>query len=335
MNNNRIPVTIITGFLGAGKTTLLNHLIEKYSDKKFAIIENEIGEIGIDGALIVGADDHIFELANGCICCSLNNDFINTLNQLSDSSYTFNHLLIETTGIADPDTIIEAFISNPTIQARFVIDSVIGLADAVNLEEMLDEQPEVRKQLSLADIILLNKTDAVRKEYAQELHQLLEKLNPLAQVYSVAFSNISDIEIIDTFCFSEKAIETSTLAFNSLRIIKAEVDTPSLVKTNKHQHQIYTEGFIIAGAFDYEKFKLWIQTFILFNKKTLFRIKGIICFENKDSKFVFHSIRSNYQLEEITSEENAVKFSKLIFIGKNLNRDLLEDNLYQLLAETV
>ena len=113
MQNKPIPVTIITGFLGSGKTTLLNNLIKKYKEKKFAIIENEIGEIGIDGGLIVGAEENIFELSNGCICCSINNDFHQTINQLFEGGYNFNHLLIETTGIADPDPIIQAFISSP------------------------------------------------------------------------------------------------------------------------------------------------------------------------------------------------------------------------------
>ncbi len=116
MKNKKIPVTIITGFLGAGKTTLLNNLITKHKDKKFAIIENEIGEIGIDGELIVGVDDNIFELSNGCICCSLNDEFQKVLSNLLDSKHEFNHLIIETTGIADPDSVIEPFISSVDIQ---------------------------------------------------------------------------------------------------------------------------------------------------------------------------------------------------------------------------
>jgi G3E family GTPase len=139
---DRIPVTIITGFWGAGKTTLLNSIISNYKNKKFAIIENEFGDIGIDGGLIVGADENIFELANGCICCSLNDDFYETLYKLLDGAYEFNHLLIETTGIADPDTIIQAFISSEKIQMHFMLDSVVALADAINLEDIIDEQPE-------------------------------------------------------------------------------------------------------------------------------------------------------------------------------------------------
>ncbi len=333
MNNAQIPVTIITGFLGAGKTTLLNNLIQKYSNKKFAIIENEIGEIGIDGALIINENDNIFELSNGCICCSLNNDFINTLNQLTESDYQFNHLLIETTGIADPDTILQAFLSSPLIQARFVIDSVIALADAINFEDMLEEQSEVRKQISIADIVLLNKVDSVRDEYAEELLQSLQNMNPMAVIHKVSFSNIENIDILDTYAYSEKSIEASTMSFQNLVFMKTSSATDSLIHKH-HQHTIYTEGFIIPGAFDYEKFKLWIQTFIFFNKKNVYRIKGILCFENEDSKYVFHSIRDNYLMEEAENIIDDSLYSKLIFIGKKIDRDTIEDNLYQLLANT-
>jgi G3E family GTPase len=152
MNQERLPVTIITGFLGAGKTSLLNKLISKYPEKKFAIIENEFGETGIDGGLIAAASESIFELNNGCICCSLGEDFLQTLETLLGSSYDFNHLLIETTGIADPSGIIDAFISGNSIQQKFRIDSVVCVADAVNMEDLMNEQPEIRKQLALADL---------------------------------------------------------------------------------------------------------------------------------------------------------------------------------------
>ncbi|MBC8004959.1 MAG: GTP-binding protein, partial [Verrucomicrobia bacterium] len=137
MDRQRIPVTIITGFLGAGKTNLLNKLISKHPEKRFAIIENEFGVTGIDGALIASAPDTIFELNNGCICCSLGEDFLFTLENILGSNYEFDYLLVETTGIADPSSIIDAFVSGESIQTKFCIDSVICVADAVNMEDLL------------------------------------------------------------------------------------------------------------------------------------------------------------------------------------------------------
>lgn len=329
METKRIPVTIITGFLGAGKTTLLNNLIKKYSDKKFAVIENEFGEIGIDGGLIVGADDNIFELANGCICCSLNNDFQNVLFQLLSGDYEFNHLLIETTGIADPDTIIQPFISSPRIQQYFELDSVIALADAINLEDMLDEQPEVRKQLAVSDIVLLNKTDSVRNEYAQEVQTMIKTVAPSVQIYPVAFANISEIEILDTFLYSGKAVEKFTIDFQNVQVVN---NYNSTHEHHHHHHDIKTEGFAIPGGFDYEKFSFWIQNYVFYNQKNVFRIKGILSFEGMEKQYIFHSVRSDYLVEEGKTWDTDMRFSKLIFIGKNIDRDKLEDSLYELLA---
>lgn len=333
MDDQRIPVTIITGFLGSGKTTLLNNLIKKYTNKKFAIIENEFGEIGIDGGLIVGANENIFELANGCICCSLNDDFYKAISQLLEGQYVFNHLLVETTGIADPDTIIKAFFSSEDIQMQFRLDSVICLADAVNMEDLIDEQPEVRKQLALSDIVLLNKIDSIHLDYAYELKQIIKEVNPLAEVYPVAHADISNINILDTFSFSGKAIEKSTLAFRNLTFTKMKsVTQPSVIIGKKeHQHDITSEGFSIPGSFDLGHFSFWMQNFLHFNYDTIFRVKGIVSFDEMPERYIFHAVRSTYMFEtsDLWGEEN--RFSKLIFIGKKIDRDKLENNLYQLL----
>ena len=164
-NTGKIPVTILTGFLGAGKTTLLNNIITKYSAKKFAVIENEFGEIGIDGGLIVGNIESMYELSNGCICCNLSEGLTNTLNNLLTSKYQFDNLLIETTGIADPSGVIDNFMAYEEIYKKFIVDSVICLADAQTYEESAEEQPEVHRQLAVADIIILNKIEDVTPEY--------------------------------------------------------------------------------------------------------------------------------------------------------------------------
>jgi len=227
MDQERLPVTIITGFLGAGKTSLLNQLIKKHPEKKFAIIENEFGETGIDGGLIAAASDAIFELNNGCICCSLGDDFLQTLENLLGSSYEFNHLLIETTGIADPSAIIDAFISGSTIQQKFRIDSVVCVADAVNMEDLIDTQPEIRKQIALADLLLINKTDSVPVDYLPELTSVIRGINPLATIYPTTFGQIAELEVLDTFSFSGKSIEESNNIIELDAPVRAE--DPALV----------------------------------------------------------------------------------------------------------
>ncbi len=334
MKNKKIPVTIITGFLGAGKTTLLNNLIIKHKDKKFAIIENEIGEIGIDGDLIVGVDDNIFELSNGCICCSLNDEFQKVVSNLLDSKHEFNHLIIETTGIADPDSVIEPFISSVDIQNQFILDSVISLADAVNVEDTIVEQPEIRKQLALADTILLNKTESISKIYCTQLLKELKIINPSASIYPVSYCNITEVDILDTFMYTSNKIEETTSSFQNLTFIKKPLESGSFLQANTdHHHHIQTEGFMIPGNFDYDQFNFWIRNYLLFNTNNIYRVKGILHFKNKEGNFIFHSIRSEYILEPSEIKNTKPINNKLIFIGKNIQRDELEKYLFQLIHQ--
>jgi G3E family GTPase len=335
--DTRIPVTIITGFLGSGKTTLLNQLIKKHPEKKFAIIENEFGEIGIDGGLIVGATDNIFELSNGCICCSLNDDFYKVLEKLLDSPYPFNHLLVETTGIADPMTVVKSFLSDEDVQMQFRIDSVICLADAINMEDLMNTEPEVRRQIALSDIVLINKTDCVQKDYVQELTSIISGISPMAQIYPVTYGNVSQIQILDTFAYSGQQIEQSTRSFQNLMPTKTSTTgTAPLAtqqKNNAHRHDIVSEGFSIPGRFRFGMFNFWMQNFLYLNNDTVFRIKGIVNFDDRDEKLIFHAVRGNYVFERGTPWADCeMPFNKLVFIGKNLNREELENNLYQLLG---
>lgn len=337
--DDRISVSIITGFLGAGKTTLLNQLIKDHPEKKFAIIENEFGEIGIDGGLIVGTDENIFELSNGCICCSLNEGFYETIRKLLDSEFEFNHLLIETTGIADPDSIIQAFLSSEPIQLRFRLDAVICLADCETMEDILDEEPEVRKQLALADVVLINKADTVQAGYLVEMEKLIAAINPMASCYPVKFAKVDGVDLLDLKAFSVKNIEATTLSFQNMKFVNSPVISQSqlLGETahQHHKHDIVSLGFIVPGSFDREKFSLWMQSYLFFNRDKVYRVKGIVSFRDIPEKHIFQAVRDNYMFEPGGDWGTENRFSKLVFIGKKLDHDTLEDSLYQLLENPV
>lgn len=339
MEQERIPVTIITGFLGAGKTSLLNKLIGKHPEKKFAIIENEFGETGIDGGLIATATDAIFELNNGCICCSLGDDFLHTLETLLGSSYEFDHLLIETTGIADPSGIVDAFISGNTVQERFRIDSVVCVADAENMEDLFDEQPEVRLQLALADLVLLNKTDCVHPSYLSHLTELIKQVAPMAKIVNTTFCNIDGAAVLDTNSFSGEVVEKSTLSFFGMNLQenkhagqKSFVHNPHSQEST-HKHDISSVGFTFEGSFDVNKFGLWMQNYLYFNRENIFRVKGIMSFDQTEDQFIFHAVRSSFMFEVGKPWGNETRFSKLVFIGKNISGSELEANLLQLLVK--
>ena len=340
MEQERIPVTIITGFLGAGKTSLLNKLIGKHPEKKFAIIENEFGETGIDGGLIASAPDAIFELNNGCICCSLGEDFLHTLETLLGSTYEFDYLLVETTGIADPSGIVDAFVSGSTVQQRFRIDSVVCVADAVNMEDLFDEQPEVRLQLALADLVLVNKTDCVHPDYLVRLTGLIKGVNPTTQITNTSFCEVSETAVLDTKSFSGEGIEKSTLSFCGMDFPeKMQTGTKSFVHNPKRmesgqKHDISSVGFTFEGSFDVNKFGLWMQNYLYFNRDKVFRVKGIMSFDQTEDQFIFHAVRSSFMFEVGKPWGDQTRFSKLVFIGKNISGKELEANLLQLLVKS-
>lgn len=317
MTDNRIPATIVTGFLGAGKTTLLNQIIRKHPDKRFAIIENEIGEIGIDGGLLVNAGENIFELSNGCICCSLNSDFNEVIGQLLERSESFDYLLVETTGIADPGAVVESFLSSEFIQSRFRVDAVVCLADAVNLEDCIRSEAEARKQLALADIVLLNKTESVRAEYLQELQQQVADVNASAQCHCVSYADISEINILNTFSYSGKGIEKTTLSFRNVAMARSV-------------HEIQSVGISIPGSFNPDKFYIWMENYLFFNGKDAFRIKGILSLEGMDRRLILQSVSSSYVVEEGEDWGDEQRFCKLVFIGRGLVREELEWALHRL-----
>lgn len=320
----KIPVTIITGFLGAGKTTLINNLIKEYPEKKFAIIENEFGEIGLDGSFIIGADENIFELSNGCICCSLNNDFYELINKLLTGNYDFNHLLIETTGIADPISIVNAFLSDYEIIERFAIDSVICLVDAVNIEDLINSEPEVRKQLAIADIILLNKVDLVRTGYSDELKDKMQEFSQLARIYPTSKADISQVEILDTCQYLGRKIEQSVSSFKNL----------TFLGNNNVKHDIKSVGISIPGDLDFERFRFWFETILFFAKYRPYRVKGILSFKDVPEKCILHAIKDNYVFDKGDLwQSNEERYCKLVFIGRNLDNLEIEENIYKLRAE--
>lgn len=336
MDQDRIPVTIISGFLGAGKTCLLNQIIRSYPEKKFAIIENEFGETGIDGGLIAAAPEAIFELSNGCICCSLGEDFLFTLENLLGSKSGFDHLLIETTGIADPLAIVDAFISGQGIQERFKVDSVITVVDAVNFEDIVDKQMEVRKQLAIADLVLINKTDRIEAHRRSKLQEMVREINPTAKIFETSFGSVEGIPILDTGSFSGESLRASTLSFFSMVKPESSVSQSRLAVRSpaipKQKHDIHSLGFSFDRSFDVNKFGLWMQNFLYFNQDQVYRVKGIISFDQTEDQFIFHGVRGSFMFEVGKAWGNEMRYSKLVFIGKNLQELNLEANLRQLLA---
>jgi len=225
------PTTILTGFLGSGKTTYLNHLLNENPETKFAIIENEYGEQSIDSDLIMRAEDNIVELNNGCLCCTLNENLYEILNELYHKRDEFSELIIEATGIADPRGLAAPFLTNPAIKKQFPLRQVICLVDGALIDQQLEETEEAIHQITFSDVLIINKTDLIHQDKIDRLTKKLNRLNPLAKIALGNKSNFPTIHMKLGESFSENVDETENQIF-------------PIQKPTPHHHHSHTDGLV-------------------------------------------------------------------------------------------
>jgi G3E family GTPase len=328
MPDSRIPVTILTGFLGAGKTSVLNELIRQYPDKRIAVIENEFGEIGIDSELVLNKEGNIFELSNGCICCSLNEDLTNTLHLLLERSDKIDYLIIETTGIADPGPVCVAFLSDEQIQDAFRLDAVVTVVDSTRFEQQLEAQAEVGKQVALADVLIFNKVSDTDLYLLETAKNILKRINPQAEVIEADHGIIKNSSLLDK------------QAFDAEKILKQPWKKPpsSLMFASPPTHENHiafnSHSFEWEEPLDFIRFTSWITLLLHLNAKTVFRIKGILNISEIEEKVVFQSVYDKYVSQSGGKwEEGEVRKTRLVFIGKNLDREILEKGIRKCLDQ--
>src|SRR5436309_3824390 len=204
--NEKIPVTVLTGYLGAGKTTLLNRILSEPHGKKYAVIVNEFGEIGIDNELIVGADEEVFEMNNGCICCTVRGDLIRIIDGLMRRKGKFDAIIVETTGLADPAPVAQTFFVDEAVGRHTKLDAVVAVADAKWLKDRLRDAPEAKNQIAFADVILVNKTDLVSPEELHEIEARIRAINPYAKLHRTQRAQIPLNEVLDRKAFDLERI---------------------------------------------------------------------------------------------------------------------------------
>ncbi len=197
----KIPVTVLTGYLGAGKTTLLNRILSEPHGKKFAVVVNEFGEIGIDNDLVVGADEEVFEMNNGCICCTVRGDLIRIIDGLLKRKGDFDGIIVETTGLADPAPVAQTFFVDETVGAKTTLDAVVTVADAKWLKDRLKDAPEAKNQIAFADVILLNKTDLVSETELKDVEMRIRAINPFARIHRTQRSEIAIDKVLGQGAF--------------------------------------------------------------------------------------------------------------------------------------
>jgi G3E family GTPase len=333
----RIPVTIITGFLGSGKTTLLKNIIRKNPNTRFAIIENEFGEMGVDGELVSAENSMVYELTNGCICCSLSRDFYNSLQIIVEKHFDIDHLLIETTGIADPMSVIDLFISNNTLEKHFQLNSVICLTDASNLENTLNSEIDARKQIALSDLVIVNKADKASISQLDSLKARIADINPMAEIVETSYAQTNGTPILHTHAYSSSHVEKTTKSYRNINVSLHDLARSSniaLEDRKNHRHDIHAEGFIFDECFDQELFNIWMSSYLYFNQGTLYRVKGILNFREKDKRSIFQAVKGSYLFEDGTEwKDDEKRYSKIVFIGKSIDRVELGKSLKKLFRD--
>lgn len=198
---DRVPVTVLTGFLGSGKTTLLNRILSENHGKRIAVIENEFGEVGVDHQLVIGAEEEIFETNNGCICCTVRGDLLRILGQLLKRRDRFDYIIVETTGMADPGPVAQTFFLDDDFKKQFLLDAIVTLVDARHIEKHLDEMKEPGEQVAFADVILLNKTDLVTEAELERIERRIRAMNGTAKIFRTQNANVPIDRVLDVGAF--------------------------------------------------------------------------------------------------------------------------------------
>jgi len=317
MSQTRIPVTILTGFLGAGKTTLLNYILKQQHGYKFAVIVNEMGRIGVDGALVERTEDDILELNNGCLCCSVRKDLVAGVQKLIKRG-GFDYLLIETTGAADPQPVAQTFLNIPQLQQHVMLDSIITVVDAEQIEKQMTAQDTAREQIKMADFVLLNKVDLVDNTQLEKVESIIRELNPHCQIVRTSQSQANIKELLDMHAFDlDRKLAADPEFLDEMR--------------NRHHHDINSFSFTYDKPFVIEKLEYFIQE--MSEKEQIYRSKGFLNLAGNPRRAIFHGVNNRFTLLwDRLWEKNEKRQSQLVFIGKNLDREKLEAELGRCLA---
>ena len=310
----QVPVTVLTGFLGAGKTTLLNRILTEQHGHRYAVIVNEFGEEGIDNDLVVDADEEVFEMNNGCICCTVRGDLIRILGGLMKRADQLDAIIIETTGLADPAPVAQTFFMDQDVADRTKLDAIVTVADAVHLNAQLGEHHEAEEQIAFADVVLLNKTDIVDAGDLEGVETRIRKINPYTKIIRTAHCEAPLDNILGLDAFSLD------------RVLEVEPDFLESDHDHEHDDDVNSVSFVSETPLDLDKFEAWFGNLLRTQGQDILRSKGIIEFLGVDERYVFQGVHMLMDASPMGNwPEGKSRSSRMVFIGRNLeSMNLLE-----------
>ena len=310
---SQIPVTVLTGYLGAGKTTLLNRILSEDHGRRYAVIVNEFGEEGIDNDLVVESDEEVFEMNNGCICCTVRGDLVRIIGGLMKRKDRFDAIVIETTGLADPAPVAQTFFMDQDVAERSRIDAIVTVADAKFLDARLDDSEEAKEQIVFADIVLLNKTDLVEPAMLDALERRIRAMNPYARIIRTERCRVPLEEVLGQGAFSLE------------RILESE---PHFLEDHHHHHHDEAMGSVSLTAdrpLDPERFMAWFQGLLAERGADILRSKGILDLAGESERYVVQAIHMIVDADLLGPwKAGTPRRSRLVLIGRDLDRAALE-----------
>ncbi|MDE1182666.1 GTP-binding protein [Paraburkholderia sp.] len=317
MQLKKIPTTVVTGFLGAGKTTLVNHILDATRPMQIGIVVNEFGEVGIDGELIVADEDAVVEINNGCVCCTVRTDLVESVRMLLDRfGDRLEHLIVETSGLADPAPVLQTFLADPDVRKRVELEAVVAVIDALHAPSQLNDDI-AREQVVFADRIVINKTDVVAADALNALVETIRQLNPTA---TIEFASHSAIEV-------EKLLGVRSFSIDNLLAVE-----PDLLDETAHDHEhdesIASCAFVLPGAIDAGRFNQWVNRLVQTHGQQILRMKGVLNLHEESRRLHFHSV---HMLLDTTFGKawrgDESRDNRFVMIGRNLDAGQMREGL--------
>lgn len=319
--DNRVPVTVLTGFLGAGKTTLVNRILTENHGKRIAVVENEYNELSIDRDLVVSEAEEIIEMNNGCLCCMVRGDLIHALQNLMGRRDKFDYILIETSGLTDPGPVAQTFIVDEDLKEKVTLDGIVTVVDSKHVWQHIDEREELREQIGFADVILLNKTDLATETELDKLEGRVRDINALARMHRTQDSAADMDDILEIGAFDlERILSTHP------NLLSDDEDDCGIAEG------ITSVGITFTGELDEDKVEEWAHELGHEKGEDIFRVKGVLSFKDVPDRVVFQGVHAIFDGTTDRPWGSDPRFNKVVFIGRNLDKDELEAGLRACIA---